>query len=156
MVFLENLFIPLVILHLLITILLIGGSTHNLYLVVGYVRNKFGRLKQEKFFNAFTFWSYLFVYISGALIYPAWGTYIRNPFFDSGLPWATGLFEVKEHWGAVGLAIVFGYYILRKSFDPEQEKNKLALYIPTCFILNLIIWYKVIVGSYLSILKGTW
>ena len=74
--------------------------------------------------------------------------------FDDKAPWATGLFEVKEHWGALGLAFLVVYYVLRRSFEPDEEKHKLWFYVPLCLLLNVILWYKVVVGCYLALLKG--
>jgi len=156
MVFLENYYKVLLLVHLLVTFLLVGSMTHNFFVVIGYVRGKFGRQKLELRYVKYAFWSYIIVYVFGILIYPAFGVYIRNPYFDPQFPWATGLFEVKEHWGAVGLAMFFVYYILRKNFQPAEEKNKLFLYVPLCLILNIIIWFKVIVGCYLTVMKGAW
>ncbi len=156
MVFLENFYKPLLLAHLLATIVLVGGMTHNLLVVIGYLRGKFGRQKLEWFYVRVSFWTYLIVYILGILIYPAFGIYMRRDYFDPQLPWATGLFEVKEHWGAVALALFFVYYWLRRNFRPDEEKEKLFLYVPLCLILNLVLWYKVIVGCYLALLKGSW
>ena len=38
----------------------------------------------------------------------------------------------------------------------HEEKDKLWLYVPLCFLLNVIVWYKVVVGCYLTLLKGAW
>ena len=155
MVFLENFYEFLLLLHLFATFVLVGSMTHNLLIVLGYLRGKFGRQKLELLYVKVSFWTYIVVYVVGALSYPAFRVYIRGTFFDEQLPWATGLFEVKEHWGAVGLALFFVYYFLRRSFQPDSEKEKLFFYVPLCFLLNLILWYKVVVGCYLSLLKGT-
>jgi hypothetical protein len=101
-------------------------------------------------------WAYSIVYVIGVLIYPAYRIHLRHRYFDPELPWATGLFEVKEHWGAVGLAMFVVYYLLRRSFQPAEEKDKLYLYVPLCLLLNVIVWYKVVVGCYLTLLKGSW
>ena len=61
---------------------------------------------------------------------------------------------MKEHWGALGLAFLLVYYFLRRSFQPDEEREKLFFYIPLCLLLNVILWYKVIVGCYLALLKG--
>ena len=156
MVFLENYYEILLLVHLFATFVLVGSMTHNLFIVVGYLRGKFGRQKLEQRYVKVSLWAYTTVYVFGALIYPAFGVYIRNPYFEPQFPWATGLFEVKEHWGAVGLAMIFVYYFLRKNFQPAEEKDKLFLYVPLCLILNVILWYKVIVGCYLTVLKGAW
>jgi len=155
MVFLEEYYNLLVLLHLLATFVLVGAMTHNLLIVFGYVRGKYGKKKLERYYVKVALWSYVVVYILGALAYPAFRINTRAALFDQSLPWATGLFEVKEHWGALGLAFFAVYYLLRRSFEPDQEKDKLYFYVPLCVLLNVILWYKVVVGCYLAILKGT-
>ncbi|MHC4753426.1 MAG: hypothetical protein ACYTFW_26635 [Planctomycetota bacterium] len=156
MVFLEKFYDLLVLVHLFATFVLVGSMTHNLLIVVNYLRGKFGRQKLEWLYVRVSLWTYTIVYIIGILIYPAYGARIRYPYFDQQLRWATGLFEVKEHWGAVGLAMFFAFYFLRKSFQPSEEKEKLFLYVPLCLLLNVILWYKVVIGCYLTLLKGSW
>ena len=156
MVFLENYYEILLLAHLFAIFVLVGSMTHNLLIVIGYVRGKFGRQKLEWLYVKVSLWTYTIVYVIGALIYPAFGARIRHPYFDPELPYATGLFEVKEHWGALGLAMFFVYYFLRRSFKPAEEKDKLFLYVPLCLLLNVILWYKVAVGCYLTLLKGSW
>ena len=155
MVFLENFYAILLLAHLFTTFVLVGSMTHNLLCVVGYLRGRFGRARLEWFYARVSFWTYVVTYVFGVLIYPAFRVYIRGD-FDAQIPWATGLFEVKEHWGAIGLGLFFVYYFLRKNFEPDKEKEKLFLYVPLCFLLNIILWYKVVVGCYLSLLKGSW
>jgi hypothetical protein len=157
MVFLENCYEVLLLVHLIATFALVGSMTHNLLYVVKFVRGKFGRGKAEWFHVRVSLWSYVFIYVIGAIIYPAFRVYIRGGYFDESLPWATGLFEVKEHFGAVGVALFAVYYFLRKNFDPAQEREKLLyVYVPLCVTLNVIVWYKIIVGCWLTLLKGSW
>ena len=156
MVFLEKFYGLLLVVHLLVTFVLVGSMTHNLFWVFGYIRGKFGRLKLQRRCAKVSLWAYIIVYVIGALIYPAYRVYIRHHYFDPQLPWATGLFEVKEHWAALGLALLVVYYLLGKRFDPAQEREKLFFFAPLCLLVNLIVWYKVIVGCYLTYLKGSW
>jgi len=153
--FLERFYIVLLLTHLIAAGVLAGAMIHNLLIVFKYLRGKFGRKKRELYFARVSLWSYVIVYLFGCLIYPAFRVYFRAAYFDVDLSWATGLFEVKEHWGSLGLAMFFVYYYLRKSFEPDAEKDKLWLYVPMCLILNVIVWYKIIVGCYLSLLKGS-
>jgi len=153
-VFLGDYYNLLVVVHLLATIVLVGSMTHNLLIVLKYRRGKFGRKNLEQYYLKIALWAYIVVYALGALAYPAFKINTRERLFDSQIPWATGLFEVKEHWGALGLAFFVAYYLLRKSFEPDEEKDKLAFYVPLCLLLNLILWYKVIVGCWLALLKG--
>lgn len=154
-VFLENCYTFLLIVHLLATFVLIGSMSHNLQGVLAYCRGRFERQALEKRNARVFFWSYLVCYVIGCIIYPTYRVYMR-PYFDPQLPWATGLFEVKEHWGALATAMLLVYYLLRKQFQPSEDRSKLALYIPLCFLLNFIVWYKVIIGVWLTILKGSW
>jgi len=156
MVFLENFYSFLLLVHLFATFVLVGSMTHNLFCVVDYLRSKFNRQKLERLYVKVSLWAYVIVYAIGALIYPAYRIRVRHEYFDKQLRWATGLFEVKEHWGAIGLAMFFVYYFLRESFYPGEEKDKLFLYVPLCFLLNIILWYKIIIGCYLTLLKGSW
>lgn len=156
MVFLEGAYRFLLLLHLFVTFILVGCMTHGLLIVISYIRGKFNRQKLELYYTKVALWSYVIVYIIGALIYPAYRIYIRHHYFDPQLPWATGLFEVKEHWGAVGLAMFFVLYFLRRNLQPAEDKDKLWFYVPLFFLLNVIIWYKVVAGCYLSLLKGSW
>lgn len=153
-VFLDSSYNLLMVLHLLATFALVGAMTHNLIIVIGYVRGKFGRKNREQYYVKIAFWSYIIVYAFGALAYPAFRINTRAALFDLHIRWATGLFEVKEHWGGLGLALIGVYYFLRRHFEPDQEKEKLYFYVPLCFLLNIILWYKVIVGCYLALLKG--
>ncbi len=154
-IFLERFYIVLLLTHLIAAGVLAGAMIHNLLIVFKYLRGKFGRKKRELYFARVGLWSYVIVYLFGCLIYPAFRVYFRAVYFDVDLSWATGLFEVKEHWGSLGLALFFVYYYLRKSFEPDVEKDKLWFYVPVCVLLNIIVWYKIIVGCYLSLLKGS-
>ena len=154
-VFLEGSYRFLLVLHMLFTFVLVGTMSHNLTIVAGYLRGNFGKKKLEQYYVKISLWAYVIVYLLGGLIYPAFRILVRYQYFDPELPWATGLFEVKEHWAALGLAFLFAWYFLRRSFDPEQQKQKLFLYVPLCFILNLILWYTVVVSCYLTLLKGS-
>ena len=117
MVFLENFYEFLLLVHLFATFVLVGSMTHNLLIVIGYVRGKFGRQKLEWLYVGVSLWAYAIVYVIGVLIYPAYGARIRHPYLDRQLPWATGLFEVKEHWGAVGTGNVLRVLFSAKKFS---------------------------------------
>ncbi len=45
-------------------------------------------------------------YLTGCLIYPTFRVRVRAELFDGTLPWATGLFEAKEHLATLGLVAV--------------------------------------------------
>lgn len=153
-VFLEEYYNLLVVGHLLATFVLVGAMTHNLLIVLKYVQGKFARKKREYYYLKISLWVYVLVYAVGAIAYPAFKINTRVRLLDEHLPWATGLFEVKEHWGALGLGFFVVYYLLRRSFEPDEANGKLWFYVPLCLLLNLILWYKVVIGCYVALLKG--
>ena len=48
--------------------------------------------------------------ILGVLLYAPFVARVRFEFLDARAPWATGLFEVKEHAVAIGLALLPAYW----------------------------------------------
>lgn len=154
MVFLENISKWLLFVHLVSTGVLVGGMTHDLVLIVRYWRGKFLRKKLERLYVKVSFWAYLIVFCVGALIYPTFRIRVRHEYFDESVPWATGLFEVREHWAAMGLALFIAFYFLRRKFDPEAEREKLFLYTAMFCILYIIVWYCATAGFYLTTVRS--
>jgi hypothetical protein len=155
-VFLENLYPVLLLAHLGATFFLVGAMVHNFWCVFGYTKGRFGRRKVEERYAKWFFWSYLAAYVTGMLVYPAYKAYISYPGFRLETPWAKGLFEAKEHWAVIGLLMVGGYSCLRRHFDPGKASAKLWFYVPLCFLSNAVVWYVLIAGCWLTMLKGSW
>ena len=86
MVFLEDFYSLLLLAHLFATFVLVGSMTHNLLIVVGYVRGRFGRQKLEWLYVRMSLWAYIVVYVLGVLIYPAYGAHIRYPYLGRSFP----------------------------------------------------------------------
>lgn len=59
MVLMETLYNPLLIAHLLVTFVLIGAMTHNLFCVFDYTRGRFNRQKLELRYARVSFWTYV-------------------------------------------------------------------------------------------------
>jgi len=53
------------------------------------------------------------------------------------------------------MAFIVAIYFFRKNFNPAEDKQKLFLYIPLCFIMNISLWYIVIASCFLTIIKGS-
>lgn len=96
MVFLENFYEILLLVHLFATFVLVGSMTHNLLIVIGYVRGKFGRQKLEWLYVRVSLWAYTIVYVIGVLIYPAYGARIPHPYFDPKLPEPPGCLKSRN------------------------------------------------------------
>ena len=155
MVFLESIANFLLFLHLCATIVLAGSMGHNLVLVVRYCRGNFTKQKVEKLYVRIAFWAYCVTFLLGALVYPTFRIRVRAEYLDEMRPAVTGLFEVKEHWASIGLALILAYYVLSKYLHPSVQRNRLLfLYVPLCFILNIVVLYLIYAGFYITTVKG--
>ncbi len=99
--------------------------------------------------------SYLLSFILGLLIYPVFRIKVRAEYFDPKLPWLTGLFEIKEYVGAIGLFIalvLLGYYLFFKI--EQSEKPIKQSFINLLFVLFLITLFKAIIGIILGFYKS--
>lgn len=146
---------PLLILHALIAILLLGSMTHHVLIVVPYLWGKFTKLKLEKIYVKVAFVAYLLTFLVGALIYPNYRYHVRAQYFDSHLPWAAQLFDMKEHWAGLGLALFIGFYVISRVIQPQSDRAMLGVYAWLSVTLTVIVWFNVLSGlilvSYRSI-----
>ncbi|GAB5521763.1 MAG: hypothetical protein RhofKO_40140 [Rhodothermales bacterium] len=140
-------------LHFLAVIVLAGSQTHNLLLVLGYWRGRY-RITLEKRYVPIAFWAYVAVVVFGMIVYPAFRVEVRAAYFDPSLPWATGLFEIKEHVVGVGLGLFAAYVGLSRSLDPKTDRQGLKLYTALALLLYLISWYALTAGFYLTTLQS--
>lgn len=99
--------------------------------------------------------AYLLSFLFGLLIYPVFRIKVRAEYFDPKLPWLTGLFEIKEYIGVIGLfvaLVLLGYYLFFKI--DQAEKPIKQSFINLLFILFLITLFKAVVGIILGFYKS--
>ena len=78
--------------------------------------------------------------LMGAILYLPFRVINRAQFLDANVPWATGLFEVKEHATAIGLAVLPAYWAVWR--EPSAGSARKAL---TTF-LAVATWWNLLVG----------
>ena len=116
-------------------------------MIVGYWRGRFRRVHLEKLYVKVSFIAFLCTYLLGGIgLYPAFRYRVRHLHFDQSLRWGTGLFEIKEHWASLALAIFIVYYLLSRFIEPSPEEPLLKIYILLGVLLTIIIWYAAVVG----------
>ncbi len=87
----------------------------------------------------------------GSIIYPAYRIGIRVFLEDLRLGSANGVFELKEHFVAVGLGLLPAYwYYWRQPLAPEHALTRKAV----TGLLAAIVWYNFIVGHVLNSIRG--
>ena len=99
--------------------------------------------------------AYIFSFLLGLLIYPVFRVKVRAEYFDLKLPWLTGLFEIKEYVGAIGLFIalvLLGYYLFFKIEGSEKPIKQ--SFVNLLFVLFLITAFEAFVGIFLGFYKS--
>ena len=145
----------LLLLHTAAAMVCLGSITHNLVMIVGYWRGKFRRIQLEKLYVKVSFIAFICTYLLGGIgLYPPFRYRVRHLYFDSSLRWATGLFEIKEHWASLALVLFIVYYLLSRSIQPSPDNPLLKIYISLGILLSTIIWFSAIVGFLLVSYKS--
>lgn len=150
---LMSLTIAMLIVHGLASVLLLGGLTHQVAASArpGQVNNTFFRhyraINGSVMVDAIVI-AYLVTFLLGALIYPTYRLDVRIALVEMRLPWAIGLFEIKEHWAAIGLASLPLYRHLWRAGDASAGRAALTL------LLASVVWFNFVVGHVLNNLRG--
>lgn len=64
---------------------------------------------------------YILTFVLGLLIYPVFRVKVRVYDFDLVRPWATGLFEIKEHLSSLGLLAAIGILVIAILLKLEES-----------------------------------
>ncbi|MFA7584962.1 MAG: hypothetical protein WCY11_02025 [Novosphingobium sp.] len=148
----------LLLLHVLVAVGLIGAITHQ---AVAALRPPAptGRISfagRYRAVNAGLFARtvvglYLASIVLGAVIYPTYRLDARIALEEMGLAWAVGLFELKEHWGGLGLALLPLYALYWRTADTHDNRGPR---IAATWLLAFVVWFDFIVGHVLNNLRG--
>ena len=149
--------IAVLIVHGLLAVTLLGAITHQ---IVAALRAKPARgpsfIEHYTGVNQRVFtWAVVMLYgtttLSGAIIYPSYRLNVRIPFEEMSLGWAVGLFELKEHFGGLGLCLLPLYAWL---WQPQQMQSHARDRLAITAILGFIVWWDFLVGHVLNNIRG--
>lgn len=146
----------LLILHGLLAVALLGGITHQTYSAFrtpAPAKNfieRYGAVNGAAYTNAMIV-LYIAAAILGGIVYAPYRLEIRTALEDLNLPKANGIFEIKEHFIAIGLFILPAYWVYWKT--PLAAGSATARKIITS-LLAFFIWYGFLVGHVLNNIKG--
>ncbi|MGE3600719.1 MAG: hypothetical protein AB7N70_34795 [Dehalococcoidia bacterium] len=154
----------LLIFHGLVSVALLGAVTHQLVSLLGsrdasrpenaVGRSSFAaryvRVRPTGFSTAVCL-LYIASVLLGAVIYPTYRLDVRVSFEEMSLFWAVGLFEIKEHWGGIGLGMLPLYmYSLRPQVSAANSFDRIAV----VSLLALIVWGDFLTGHVLNNIRG--
>jgi len=153
----ESMIVVLLIIHALLAVTLLGAITHQAISVwlpprktpgsfVGRVR----AVPAASYVNAVVI-LYVVTATLGAIIYPEYRLSVRVVLQQLSLNVPNGLFELKEHFVAVGLGMLPAYwYFWRQPLANDYLRTRAIL----TSILAFIVWWSFLVGHILNNIRG--
>jgi hypothetical protein len=151
--FLAGLARLLVMLHAVTAIVLVGAATHHAIVAIGYLRQTF-KVRLARIYAATVTVTWLVTFALGALSYPAFRYTARALYLDRYEPWASNLFDVKEHTAAIGIPFVLGTFALSRVIDPKQDRALARAYVAMVVVVAAIVWFDVLSGLAITMAKG--
>jgi hypothetical protein len=147
----------LLIVHGLLAVALLGAVTHQAVSVWAPARKPAGsfigryRAAPGASYGNAVVVLYALTFMLGAIIYPDYRLEVRVVVEQLGLWSQNGVFELKEHFAAVGLALLPAYwYYWRQPLAQEHARTRAALTTTLAFI----VWWNFLVGHVLNNIRG--
>ena len=146
----------LLIVHALCAVFMLGALTHQALSVwwpPGPGQQSFYasfRAVRSSRYSNFVIISFIATASLGAVLYPSYRLTVRVVLEDLQLNWANGIFELKEHFVAIGLGLLPAYWFYWR--QPTAENGIPARMLTT--MLASIVWWSFIVGHILNNIKG--
>src|SRR6476661_2111386 len=147
----------LLIVHGLVAVALLGAITHQALATWAPARARpgsfFGRFRtvpSASFANGIVV-LYALSALLGAIVYLYFRVDVR-PDLERAGHWPTlGLFDIKEHFVGIGLALLPAYWICwRKPRAGEPTRSRTVL----TWILAFIIWWSFLIGHVVNNIRG--
>ena len=147
----------LLISHGLVAVALLGAITHQTLATwapanarPGSFFGRFRSVPSGAFTNAIII-LYSVTVILGAIVYLYFRVDVRPTLEQAGRWEVLGFFDLKEHFMAIGLALLPAYFVCwRQPRDEEATRTRTAL----TSILAFIVWWGFLVGHVVNNIRG--
>jgi hypothetical protein len=145
---------PLLVLHALSAMTLVGSSLHlavlgALLLVRGRAPTKLIRVHARVAPVAFTT-----TFALGLIMYPAFRVLVRGVVLDRDAPWASNAFDFKEALVLVGIPIALAIFAAGRRFELPRDASSTTLLGVLGIALGAIVLVAVILGIIVTSVKG--
>lgn len=141
---------PLVLLHAVLSIVLVGATTHHSLATYAYVKGRSGP-GPSRIHAATVGVVYLLTMIVGALAYPTYRYYVRALYLDRYEPWASNLFDIKENLATVGLPLAVAAWWLSRFLGTDEDRLIRFGYSVMAVLVTAIVWVNVVAGLLVTI-----
>jgi hypothetical protein len=151
--------VVLLILHGLLAVALLGAITHQALSVLPMAapaRDRWSFIHRFRGVDGAAYAMPIVVLfalttLGGALIYPQYRIDVRPALEDMQNSAANGVFEIKEHLGAIGLGLLPVYWLFwQRPLAPERVVARRYL----TWLLAFFVWWNFIVGEVLNNIRG--
>ena len=146
----------LLIVHGLLAVALLGAITHQAVSVwaparrpAGSFVGRFRSVPAPSYANAIVL-LYVLTFVLGGFVYAFYRIEVRMVVEQLGLWAQNGTFELKEHFAAIGLAMLPAYWHYWRRAAPEDARTRAIL----TAILAFIVWWNFLVGHVLNNIRG--
>lgn len=145
----------LLVLHGISAMLLIGAVTHQALALWWTPRNRAAgwwhalRAVHPERYSSAVMALFVFTFALGAIVYPAFRVGVRAAFLDKQAAWGTGLFEIKEHAAAIGLALLPSYWVAWH--DPAASPGARRTFTT---MLACLAWWNFVIGHVVNNARG--
>lgn len=174
MIFLEGVARPLLLVHTVAAGVLLGSATHHVIGCRHYLRGRFPRVALEKTWAHVAAIAYLVTFAIGLCQYPTYKVRVRAEYFDApvtveaelalrreaatqagspaparrerDLGWVARLFDIKEHWAALGAAAALALLVMARRAHPSVEPGYAAAYLGLSAFLCSAAWMSALTG----------
>ncbi|MBI4820195.1 MAG: hypothetical protein HY791_28225 [Deltaproteobacteria bacterium] len=134
-------------LHAGTSVILLGAAGHYALMTLGSLRGRPAPPRLAGVYTRSILVAYLLCFVTGAMTYPAFKRDVR-PELDRAIPWATGLFEIKEHFAAIGLLACLALWLVSRNGGSSRWVNALVVLIAS------LIFYLGGAGTLLVMLRS--
>jgi hypothetical protein len=146
----------LLIVHGLLAVALLGAITHQVLSVwlparkpAGNFSARFRAVAGGAYVNTIIL-LYICTFVLGAIIYTEYRVSIRVVVEQMEAWSANGSFELKEHFAAVGLAMLPAYWYFWRQPSAEHARTRNVI----TALLAFIVWWNFLVGHILNNIRG--
>jgi hypothetical protein len=149
--------IVLLLVHGLLAVALLGAITHQVVSVWWPVRAPAGNFVARYRAAASTTYVgavvvlYLVTMVLGAVIYTHYTISARVAIIQLQLWKPYGLFEMKEHFAAIGFGILPAYWYF---WQPKVADQYARVRVLLTSILAFIVWWNFLVGHFINDIRG--
>jgi hypothetical protein len=147
----------ILICHLLVALVLLGAVTHQAISLLWPAKGgqaslvRSYRAVRSNLYTNVVIVLFIVTVVFGSLLYPQYRISVLTFLTVIHIRYFGGLFELKEHFAAIGLGLLPLYWLLWKKLPLTEHVRPRAV---VTTLLAFFVWYNLLVGHIINNLKG--